>query len=191
MRRMMQAQSCLCPLLFEFFTRKVMISKVNRKSILYWEKSLPDTGGGFRKGISTARQPLFGKLMPLNSRQNFLHRRQATDPFIATRKAALRGLDEMTAILPELADIALSGRVEPHFPIHRRGDQHAGGAGKREINSRQGIWSQPIGKMAQNIGAGRSDEEKIRMVRQINVPRFPGLFLVLQRDQYRMARKRL
>jgi hypothetical protein len=74
----------------------------------------------------------------------------------------------MTPSADEPRDVALVGRIRPHLPVHRRGDEQRAIA--RERQRAQQVVGVAIGDLREKVGRGRRDDDSAGATRQIDMP---------------------
>ncbi len=81
---------------------------------------------------------------------------------------AAAGAQNNDAVIGQLADIALGGRVFPHFAIHgRRYQKRAGPTGQAKRS--QQIVGQPMDQFCNQVGTGGRDQDGIGTTGQVDV----------------------
>ncbi len=73
----------------------------------------------------------------------------------------------LVAALAQRLEVGLCGRMLPHVHIHGRRQHHRAGEG--QIKRRKEIAREPVGKLAQQVGRGGSDDEQVVVLRDRDV----------------------
>ncbi len=117
---------------------------------------------------------------PARPLRNLLDWPEPSHPFITARQEPFVGSDKLYSASLQRRDILPGCRMLPHFPIHGRRNQHFRRRIQCERDARQCVIREPIGHLREHIGRGWSDQQKLRLVGQLNVSRLPAFLLVIK-----------
>ena len=102
--------------------------------------------------------------------QNFLWLEHAPVALLAAGLVARAHIQHKAAVGAQLRNIALGGRVRPHFPVHGRGNQkwHDGDRAGQAQKAEQVVGT-PVQQLGHEVGAGRCHQHRVGLPGQIDV----------------------
>src|SRR5205814_822249 len=121
--------------------------------------------------------------------RDLVHFPQPAESFVSARQHPFFRPDEFCAARFELFHVLLSRRMRPHSSVHRRRDQNRRAGGERD--GRKRMTRQTVRDLGDYVRSSWRDEQQVRAVRQLNVPRSPAFFFVEEARYYWIFRQRL
>ena len=112
----------------------------------------------------------FGLEMGYQVFQNFLGFEHAPVALFATGLVARAHIQHKAAVGAQLRNIALGGRVRPHFPVHGGRDQQGHGGNRTgQAQEAEQIVGAPVQQFGHEVGAGRGDQHRVGFPGQIDM----------------------
>ncbi len=121
--------------------------------------------------------------------RDLVHFPQPAESFVPARQHSFFRPDEFYAARLELFHALLRRGMRPHFSVHRRRDQNRRSGGERD--RRQRMTGETARELCEYVRSCRCDEQQVRAVGQLNVPRSPAFLFVKEARHHRIFRQRL